>query len=125
VLAFASVVWVVGVAAIMVGGVRVARHRADAAADMAALAGAARVAYGDACARAREIAAESGARVTRCRVRGDVVEVSVTIELEVPMGIGGLRVASRAAAGPVGRDDVSYRLPRCTGCQQGGEVAGE
>lgn len=78
----------------------------DAAADMAALAGAARVAYGDACARAKEIAVESGARVARCRVRGDVVEVSVTVELHVPMGIGGLRVASRARAGPVGRDDV-------------------
>ncbi|MEO3823131.1 Rv3654c family TadE-like protein [Actinomadura sp. B10D3] len=106
VLAFAALVWVVGVAAIMVGGVRVARHRGDAAADMAALAGAARVAYGDACGRAKEIAVESGARVTRCRVRGDVVEVSVTVELHVPMGVGGLRVASRARAGPVGRDDV-------------------
>ncbi|MFG2018329.1 Rv3654c family TadE-like protein [Actinomadura geliboluensis] len=108
VVAFAAVVWVAGVAAIAVGGVRGARQRGDAAADMAALAAAARVADGgrSACARAREIAAGSGARLTQCRVRGDDVEVTVTVRLKVPMGIGDLRVISRARAGPVGRDGV-------------------
>ncbi|QKW39889.1 flp pilus-assembly TadE/G-like family protein [Actinomadura sp. NAK00032] len=108
VVAFAAVVWVAGVAAIAVGGVRGARHRGDAAADMAALAAAARVADGgrSACARAREIAADSGARLAQCRVRGGDVEVSVTVRLKVPMGIGDLRVVSRARAGPVGRDGV-------------------
>jgi secretion/DNA translocation related TadE-like protein len=108
VVAFSVVVWVVGVAAIMVGGVRGARHRGDAAADMAALAGAARIAEGGgaACDRAKEIAAGSGARVSRCRIRGDVVEVSVTVELKVPMGIGRLQVVSVARAGPVRQDGV-------------------
>ncbi|MFG1858544.1 Rv3654c family TadE-like protein [Actinomadura geliboluensis] len=108
VVAFAAVVWVAGVAAIAVGGVRGARQRGDAAADMAALAAAARVADGgrSACGRAREIAAGSGARLTECRIRGDDVEVMVTVRLKVPMGIGDLRVISRARAGPVGRDGV-------------------
>ncbi|MFB4305105.1 Rv3654c family TadE-like protein [Actinomadura sp. GTD37] len=120
VVAFSALVWVVGVAAIAVGGVRGARHQGDAAADMAALAAAARVVEGggSACALAGEIAAESGARLTRCRVSGDVAEVSVTVRLKVPMGIGGLRVVSRARAGPVGRDGVIWRdTARCTGCQ--------
>ncbi len=108
VLAFAAVIWVGGIAAVAVGGVRGARHRADAAADLAALAGAARLAdgAGGACARAQRIADESGARLARCRVRGDVVEVAVAVDLKVPMGIGTVRVLSRARAGPVGREGV-------------------
>ncbi len=108
VLAFAAVVWVSGVAAIAVGGVRAARHRGDAAADMAALVAAAHVAHGDeaACRRAAAIAVESGARLSGCRVSGDTAAVSVTVPLKVPMGIGNLRVVSRARAGPVGRDGV-------------------
>ncbi|TDC58687.1 hypothetical protein E1200_32980, partial [Actinomadura sp. GC306] len=90
------------------GGVRGARHRADAAADMAALAGAARVAEGTggACASAERIAAESGARLARCRLQGDEVEVSVTVDIVVPMGIGAVSVLSRARAGPVGQEGV-------------------
>lgn len=104
VVAFSAVLWVGGVAAVAVGGVRDARHRADSAADLAALAGAVRVAEGGgaACGRAESIAAESGARVARCRVRGDVVEVSVTVDVVVPMGVGALKVTSRARAGPAG-----------------------
>lgn len=108
VVAFAALVWITGAAAIAVGGVRAARHRGDAAADMAALAAAARIAEGggSACGRAGDIAAASGARLSRCRVSGGVVDVSVTVRLRVPMGIGRLRVVSRAKAGPVGRDGV-------------------
>ncbi|MFA1546525.1 Rv3654c family TadE-like protein [Actinomadura chokoriensis] len=120
VVAFAAVVWVAGVAAIAVGGVRGARHRGDAAADMAALAAAARVAEGrePACARARDIAAASGARLSRCRLSGEVVEVAVTVRLKAPMGIGRLRVVSRARAGPVREYGVIWRgTARCTECQ--------
>ncbi|TMQ87390.1 hypothetical protein ETD83_39880, partial [Actinomadura soli] len=90
--------------AVAVGGVRGARHRANTAADLAALAGAAWVAEGGGapCGRAESIAAGSGARMARCRVRGHVVEVSVTVDVVVPMGIGALKVESRARAGPVG-----------------------
>jgi secretion/DNA translocation related TadE-like protein len=108
VLAFAVLVWVVGVAAVLVGGVRSARHRAETAADTAALAGAARVSDGGgaACARAKEIATESRARMLRCRVRGEVVDVSVAVDITMPMGLKGRRIVSRARAGPVGQDGV-------------------
>ncbi|TYB49987.1 Rv3654c family TadE-like protein [Actinomadura chibensis] len=106
VLAFAAVIWVGGVAAIAVGGVRGVRHRADAAADLAALAGAARAVEGAgvACDRAKSIAAEYRTRLTRCRVRGEIVEVWVTADMRVPMGIGELSVVSRARAGPPGAE---------------------
>ncbi|MEU9018141.1 Rv3654c family TadE-like protein [Actinomadura sp. NPDC048394] len=120
VVAFMAVIWVGGVVAVGVGGVRAARHRGDAAADLAALAAAARVADGaaDACGRAEEIARRSGARMVRCRVRGENVDVSVTVALRVPLGGGAVRVLSRARAGPVGRDGVTWpRATRCTECQ--------
>ncbi|MGI5205869.1 Rv3654c family TadE-like protein [Spirillospora sp. CA-108201] len=120
VLGFAVVVWVAGVAAILVGGVRGARNRGEAAADMAALAGAARVADGGAaaCARAGRIAVGSGARMVRCVVRGEVVDVSVAVEVPRLMGLGGRRIVSRARAGPVARDGVPWRhMSRCTECQ--------
>ncbi|WP_149260127.1 Rv3654c family TadE-like protein [Actinomadura sp. K4S16] len=108
VLAFAVLVWVVGVAAVLVGGVRSARHRGEAAADMAALAGAARVSDGGgaACARAKAIAIESRARVVRCQVRGEIIDVSVVVDVTMPMGLKGRRIVSRARAGPVGQDGV-------------------
>ncbi|MFI8550882.1 Rv3654c family TadE-like protein [Spirillospora sp. NPDC077959] len=108
VLAFAAVIWIGGMAAVAVGGVRGARHRADAAADLAALAGAARAAEGgaDVCGRAKTIAMKSGARLVRCRVADDVVEVSVALDLVVPMGLGAVRVLSRARAGPVKQEGV-------------------
>ncbi|MUN38074.1 Rv3654c family TadE-like protein [Actinomadura litoris] len=103
VLTFTAIIWLVGVSAMAVGGVRAARHHADAAADLAALAAAARVPEGAAaaCARARGIAAESGARVARCAVKDGTVDVSVTLALRVPLGVGAVRVGSRARAGPV------------------------
>ncbi|TYC15489.1 flp pilus-assembly TadE/G-like family protein [Actinomadura syzygii] len=106
VLAFAAVIWVCGVAAVAVGGVRGVRHRADAAADLAALAGAAKAVEGTgvACGRAKSIAAEYRTRLTRCQVRGEIVEVSVTADMRVPMGIGGVSVVSRARAGPTGSE---------------------
>ncbi|MES9602978.1 Rv3654c family TadE-like protein [Actinomadura sp. NPDC000929] len=120
VLGFAVLVWVVGVAAVLVGGVRGARHGGEAAADMAALAGAARVVDGgrSACARARQIASGSGARMVRCRVRGETVDVSVAVEVPMLMGLKGRRIVSRARAGPVERDGVPWRhMSRCTECQ--------
>ncbi|TDB84011.1 hypothetical protein E1264_26285 [Actinomadura sp. KC216] len=113
-------IWVGGIAAVAVGGVRGARHRANAAADLAALAGAAQVAAGDggACGRAESVAVGSGARLVRCQVEGDVVEVSVTVDVIVPMGIGALKGVSRARAGPVGGNGVAWRdTARCTECQ--------
>ncbi|MFC9971778.1 Rv3654c family TadE-like protein [Spirillospora sp. NPDC127200] len=120
VVAFVAVVWLVGGAAIAVGGVRVARQRVEVAADMAALAGAARVAEGEgaACRRAGRVVADSRARLSGCRVRGRIVEVEVTLAVRGPGGIGSLPVVSRARAGPVGPEGVTWRpAVRCTECQ--------
>ncbi|MEV5570488.1 Rv3654c family TadE-like protein [Spirillospora sp. NPDC052269] len=108
VLAFLGVIWSVGVAAMVVGGVRGARHRVEAAADLGALAGAGRVSEGEgaACRVAREVAADSGGRVASCVVRGRIVEVSVDGVVRLPFGMREVRVVARARAGPVGRDGV-------------------
>nr|WP_255595977.1 Rv3654c family TadE-like protein [Cellulomonas sp. C5510] len=73
-----------------------ARGRAQAAADLAALAGAQRaLVAGDACGLAREVATRNGAGLDRCReLPGAVVEVAASVP-----GVWG--VASAAArAGP-------------------------
>ncbi|RFU41573.1 hypothetical protein DZF91_10960 [Actinomadura logoneensis] len=108
VLAFLGVIWAVGVAAMVVGGVRVARHRVEAAADLGALAGAGRVGEGEeaACGAAREVAADSGGRMASCVVSGRIVEVSTDAVVRLPFGMRVVRVVARARAGPVGRDGV-------------------
>ncbi|MEU8897635.1 Rv3654c family TadE-like protein [Nocardia sp. NPDC048505] len=83
----------------------VARHRVQAAADLAALAGAGALGSGtDAgCAVAREIARDMQARVRACAV--SQWDVTVTAEQNVPMGLFGVRVVSAVArAGPVGEE---------------------
>lgn len=79
-------------------------------ADLAALAGAVHAleGAGPACDRARGVAAESGVRVSACSVHGMVVEVAVTSEVDVPFGVGRVRLVSRARAGPAGPDGVPW-----------------
>lgn len=92
------------VAVLYVGAAVVARHRAQSAADLVALAGTAvQVASGGgACAEARRLAAkqEGAPRVVRCTVQGDDVQVRVAVE--VSLGRFGVREATGVArAGPV------------------------
>jgi secretion/DNA translocation related TadE-like protein len=79
------------------GAVVVARHRAQAAADLAALAAAARVPAGtqSACAVAAEVAQAMRAGTARCAV--DYLDVVVTID--TPVGRWGIASAA-ARAGP-------------------------
>lgn len=81
------------------GSVVVARHRAQAAADLAALAGAARLPEGVAAACARATAVVRAMRVgdARCAVQ----DLDVVVSVDVPVAFAG---AARAAAraGPVG-----------------------
>jgi secretion/DNA translocation related TadE-like protein len=99
-VAVALVVTAVGF--IAVGQASAARHRAQGAADAAALAGAARVLFGEgeACGAARAMVERAGSELERCEV-GDM-EVTVHVS-EVPAGIpaafGPARAVSRA--GPV------------------------
>ncbi|MGW1149334.1 Rv3654c family TadE-like protein, partial [Streptomyces sp. NPDC002454] len=103
----AATVWAVtGIAVLMVvftavlalGQAATVRHRAAAAADLAALAAADRWADGPAaaCARARTVAGANGARVLRCALAGEVAEVRVAV------GRPPLVAEDRARAGPPG-----------------------
>ena len=103
VVALAGVLAAIGVAAVLVGAAVVGRHRATAAADLAALAAAEHAVRGDpgACAAAGEVAGANGARLTACTVGGGAV-VEVAVEVPVRLGpLGVSRAGGRARAGPV------------------------
>ncbi len=102
VLALGLVLVAAGIAGAAVGAARVGRHQARTAADLGALAGAARAVEGSAvaCERADRLAYANRARMTFCRLDGFeiVIEVQVTV---TPLP-GLTRYASAAArAGPV------------------------
>jgi secretion/DNA translocation related TadE-like protein len=90
--------WATGAGAYL-GSAVVARHRAQAAADLAALAAAARLPSGAAaaCTRATAVAHEMRVDETTCGV--DDLDVVVTVDVAVAFG-GAARAAARA--GPVG-----------------------
>ncbi len=81
-----------------VGNAVVSRHRAQAAADLAALAGAAALPAGReaACSGARELSAAMRAAVVAC----DIVGLDVTVRVEVAALVGVAQASARA--GPVG-----------------------
>ena len=73
-----------GAMAMLVAGYVVGYHRARAAADLAALSGAAAFTTGgDSCAEARRTARLNGARVTRCGRVGDDIDFVVTVRAVV------------------------------------------
>ncbi|WP_374102212.1 Rv3654c family TadE-like protein [Micromonospora sp. U21] len=85
-----------------VASAAMAAQRAAVAADLSALAGAARAIDGDvtACGSAADIAARNGGRLVECRTDG--LDVLVTVEVAVTPLPGLTRVvASTARAGPV------------------------
>lgn len=92
---------VIVVAIVHVGSAVGARHQAQSAADLSALAAAGELnrGVGDACATAREIVSRSKGEVTECVVEGwDVV---VTVTITVPLGRFGIADAvASARAGP-------------------------
>src|SRR4051794_36384816 len=99
VLGLAAVVWVAGLAVLMLAQVANARSRAATAADLAALAGAAHVITGDPCGAARTVAIAQAAELGSCRVDGWIVQVTARMPLR-----GALRIfppaQARARAGP-------------------------
>lgn len=107
----AATVWAAGVVLLLtfvalalagVGGVLAAHRQAQAAADLAALAGAGALQEGrDACSAAGAVAARNGARLGSCEVAGaDVVVVARVDAEQIPAGPWVL--SARARAGPVG-----------------------
>jgi secretion/DNA translocation related TadE-like protein len=84
---------------VYVGSAVIARHRAQAAADLAALAAAGRLAVGAdaACAQASVVAQAMRTAVTQCVVED--LDVVVTVEAPVALGVWGPAWAA-ARAGP-------------------------
>ncbi|MFC4124271.1 Rv3654c family TadE-like protein [Nocardia rhizosphaerae] len=85
-----------------VGAVVVARHRAQAAADLGALAAASVLTEGAdvGCAEAGEVARRMAVRVRRCAV--EQWDVVVVVAADTSFGVFGVRTVSAAArAGPV------------------------
>lgn len=102
VLALAGLLAFLGAATVLVGAAEVARHRATAAADLAALAGAGRAAVGDPdpCAAAARVATANRALVDSCDVRADAV-VAVRVHVQLRLGpLGVVQAPARARAGP-------------------------
>ncbi|WP_307813427.1 Rv3654c family TadE-like protein [Streptomyces sp. N35] len=102
-----ATVWVVGLIGalclilaglLLVAQAMVARHRAGAAADLAALAAADHALRGqaDACAGAGRVARAQGTDVVRCAVRGEIADVTVRARS------GPMSSAVRSRAGPPG-----------------------
>ncbi|GAA4611780.1 Rv3654c family TadE-like protein [Saccharopolyspora hordei] len=88
---------------LQLGAATVARHRAEGAADLAALAAAAHAVRGTgpACARATEVADGMRTAVTDCRLEG--WNARVTVEADLPISLlPGQKASARAHAGPVG-----------------------
>lgn len=91
--------------AVQFGAVVAGRHRAESAADLGALAGAALALQGQAagCGRAAEVVSANGATVLSCRWEG----WEILVETTVRAGPLGLRAGGRARAGP----DLEALLP--------------
>jgi secretion/DNA translocation related TadE-like protein len=90
------------VGAIYVGSAVVARHRAQAAADMAALAGAAALPGGSevACQRASVVGRAMGGTVTACST--DELDLVVIVDVQLGLPARGLGSAGAVArAGPL------------------------
>lgn len=112
-----ATVWAVGALAVLMvalvaglhlGGALVARHHAESAADLAALAGAGRVVAGPehACREAGRIATAMKVYLSSCRVRGWDVLVVVTTRQDGPLARLGTptgRARAGPAPGPVAR----------------------
>lgn len=107
-----SVITTVLLVGLHLGSAVVARHRAEAAADLAALAAAAVAVEGAdaACRRAAQLAAAGGGTVTSCLLDGwDVV---VEVDVGVPIAVPGLdRATGQARAGPIPEPDVAPPAP--------------
>ncbi|MBP2321426.1 secretion/DNA translocation related TadE-like protein [Kibdelosporangium banguiense] len=87
-----------GGALMVIGAVASARHRANSAADMAALAAAAYGPWGEeyACGQAGWVIEQMGMQLKECRMNGWVAQVEVTATIS---GLG--RITARTKAGPM------------------------
>jgi secretion/DNA translocation related TadE-like protein len=97
-----AVLLAITIGGVYVGSAVIARHRAQAAADLAALAAAVHLAEGtgSACSQASALARAMGTVVSHCVVED--LDVVVTVETSVSLGRIGVGPArATARAGPV------------------------
>jgi secretion/DNA translocation related TadE-like protein len=98
-----AVLMAITIGGVYVGSAVIARHRAQAAADLAAVAAAVHLADGTgaACSRASTLARAMSTAVAQCVVEN--LDVVVTVETSVPLRrIGGGTARATARAGPAG-----------------------
>ncbi len=90
---------------VQIGRVVVARHRAQSAADLGALAAAGALAADSdaACAQARDIGQRMGVRVRSCTVEG--WDVTVVAEVTTSLGLLGAPVVRASARAGPGNDE--------------------
>jgi secretion/DNA translocation related TadE-like protein len=98
------------VAAGIVGAID-AHRRAQAAADLSALAGGSALVHdADVCAAAATIAGRNGASLVSCGLDGD--SVAVVVAVAAPGGLPGVpELRARARAGPAGPGGLAPRSP--------------
>ncbi|ANH38006.1 hypothetical protein I601_1573 [Nocardioides dokdonensis FR1436] len=96
-VALAGMLLLVGVTLAEISAVVAAHRRAQAAADLAALAGA--TSPGESCAAADRVATANGARLTGCLLEG--ADVLVSVQVDPPPGLDRLvTIQGQARAGP-------------------------
>ncbi|WP_150243964.1 Rv3654c family TadE-like protein [Nocardiopsis quinghaiensis] len=97
-IALGALLWFITLAVLATATARLDRDRATAAADLSALAAAARAVHGteQACARARDTAEANRASLRSCVLTGSTAEVVVS----VPSSLVDRPVTARARAGP-------------------------
>jgi secretion/DNA translocation related TadE-like protein len=112
VLACSALVLLIGVATSLRTAAVLARHRAESAADFAALAAAGRIGLGgDSCTAAAALAAANGATLVRCRAdlgsdgRTGTVDVAVSLPVRLPV-LGNELVIATARAGRLGAQRI-------------------
>lgn len=126
VLACSVLVLLIGVATSLPTAAVLARHRAESAADFAALAAAGRIGVGgDGCIAAAAFAAANGAALVRCRSniapdgRTGTVDVAVSLSVVLPV-LGAQRVTATARAG---RLALTAMCDSVDGCHAPGRAA--
>ena len=102
VVAMAGVLLFVTVGLSAAGGLVTSQRRAQAAADLAALAAATTISGGDGdpCVEAGRVAAANAADLGGCQVEGSAVEVTVSVRGPRLPGREALQVTAEARAGP-------------------------
>jgi secretion/DNA translocation related TadE-like protein len=107
----AAVIMAALLLALHLGAAVAARHRAEAAADLAALAAAGQAVHGagTACGRAEVIAQQMGGEIIRCLLSG--WHALVEVHVPVPLALPGAEAVGRARAGPMEPEPLSAPSP--------------